>query len=168
MPRPTNKPDLITAADQGYQKLMRFVEALTPTQKEATFNFEDRDRNLRDVLAHLVEWHHMMSRWYTEGMAGTKPKIPGEGYTWQTLPALNRVIWEQAQTISLAQATADLASTHSDMMVLINAHSDEELFTKKLYSWTGTTSLSAYLISSTSSHYDWALTKLKKAVKTWL
>lgn len=30
-----------------------------------------------------------------------------------------------------------------------------ELFTKRLYSWTGSTSLGAYLVSSTSSHYDW-------------
>ena len=167
MPRPTNKADLVTAAQNGYDKLITFIDALPTHQLEAEFAFEDRDRNLRDVLAHLVEWHHMMQRWYGEGMANTQPKIPAEGYTWQTLPALNRRIWEQAQAISLDEARANLATTHEAMMGLITAHSDEELFTKKRYKWTGTTSLAAYLISSTSSHYDWALTKLKKAVKSW-
>ena len=44
---------------------------------------------------------------------------------------------------------------------IIGKHSDEELFTKKKYQWTGTTSLGAYLIGSTSSHYDWALKTIK-------
>ena len=167
MPRPTTKEELSTAAEIGYNKLEAFIQALTPEQREAEFAFDDRDRRVRDVLVHLVEWHHMMSRWYTEGMAGTKPKIPAEGYTWQTIPALNRVFWEQAQQIPLAQAQASLATTHNEMMELIKAHSNDELFTKKLYPWTGTTSLGAYLISATSSHYDWALTKLKKALKSW-
>ena len=51
-------------------------------------------------------------------------------------------------------------------MALVRAHDDEELFAKRRYPWTGSTSLGAYLVSSTSSHYDWALTKLRKARKT--
>ena len=54
------------------------------------------------------------------------------------------------------------------MVSLIEKHTDDELFTKKKYEWTGTTSLGAYLISATSSHYDWGLKTvkpLKKLVK---
>lgn len=49
---------------------------------------------------------------------------------------------------------------------LIETHSDEELFEKKKYQWTGTTSLGAYLISATSSHYDWAYKLIRKAAKS--
>ncbi len=48
---------------------------------------------------------------------------------------------------------------------LIEKHSDVELFEKKRYKWTGTTSLGAYLISSTSSHYDWAIKLIKRSMK---
>ncbi|MEM7107806.1 MAG: ClbS/DfsB family four-helix bundle protein [Bacteroidota bacterium] len=48
---------------------------------------------------------------------------------------------------------------------MIEEHSEEELFEKKRYKWTGTTSLAAYLISATSSHYDWALKLMKKCFK---
>jgi hypothetical protein len=48
---------------------------------------------------------------------------------------------------------------------LICQHSDQELFEKKKYAWTGTTSLGAYLISATSSHYDWATKLIKRAKK---
>jgi hypothetical protein len=40
-------------------------------------------------------------------------------------------------------------------------HTDDELFSKKKYPLTGTTSLGAYFISSTSSHYDWGLKTIK-------
>ena len=39
--------------------------------------------------------------------------------------------------------------------------SNDELFTKGIYKWTRGTSLGSYFVSSTSSHYDWALKKLK-------
>jgi hypothetical protein len=58
--------------------------------------------------------------------------------------------------------------SHKDVMALIEKHNDEELFTKKKYQWTGTRSLGAYLVSATSSHYDWGvktIKPLKKLVK---
>ncbi|MDR1033746.1 MAG: ClbS/DfsB family four-helix bundle protein [Bifidobacteriaceae bacterium] len=50
-------------------------------------------------------------------------------------------------------------------MSIIQKHTDDELFTKKHYKWTGTTSLAAYLISATSSHYDWGWKCVRKAGK---
>jgi hypothetical protein len=44
--------------------------------------------------------------------------------------------------------------------------SDEELFEKKHFSWTGTTSVGAYCISAGPSHYDWAMKKIKQYNKT--
>ena len=51
------------------------------------------------------------------------------------------------------------------MTDLIKRHNDEELFVKKRYAWTGTTTLGSYFISATSSHYDWALKLITKAYK---
>lgn len=89
-------------------------------------------------------------------MAGQKPVIPGEGVTWQTLPIQNRRIYERYQGTSLPDALVLLLASHDLVMKLVEQHSDEDVFTKKKYAWTGTTSLGAYLISATSSHYDWA------------
>lgn len=52
------------------------------------------------------------------------------------------------------------------MSDLIERFSDTELFNKKHFVWTGTTSLGSYCVSVTSSHYDWALAKLRKHRKT--
>ncbi|MDR0849196.1 MAG: ClbS/DfsB family four-helix bundle protein [Propionibacteriaceae bacterium] len=165
MSRPTTRQQLLDAAASGYDDLMTMAASLPDDVKEGPFSFEDRDRNLRDVLVHLTKWHDMMLRWYADGMSGTKPVMPAPGYTWKTTAALNAVIWENAQDVPLAQAIADLAQSHQQVLALIEGHTDEELFTKKYYPWTGTTSLGSYLVSSTSSHYDWAITKLRKAVR---
>ena len=166
MARPTIKKDLLAQSEENYQKLITLIDSLTPEQQEAAFPFEDRDKNIRDVLIHLHEWHNMMDRWYTVGMSGEKPAIPAPGYTFKTTPELNQKIWESYQQTPLNEAKQLLEKSHRRMMAIIDQHSNEELFTKKYYKWTGTTSLGAYLVSSTSSHYDWALKKTRKFKKS--
>ncbi|MHC5215303.1 ClbS/DfsB family four-helix bundle protein [Enterococcus sp. LJL128] len=166
MARPTTKDSLLTQSKEEYQKLRSLVDTMTPEQQEQSFSFEDRDKNIRDVLIHLHEWHNMMERWYTEGMDGEKPAIPAPGYTFKTTPELNQKIWEAYQQTPLSEAKALLDKSSDRMLEIIEHHTNEELFTKKYYKWTNTTSLGAYLISSTSSHYDWAIKKIRKHKKT--
>lgn len=166
MPRPTNRSDLLEASSTGYAKLIDLVASLDPEHAEAEFPFEDRDRNVRDVLAHLHQWHVMLLGWYRVGMDGGKPALPAQGYTWQTLPALNRTIREKFQNVPLDEVQLLLHGSHAEVQGLIALQTDPELFEKRRYHWTGTTSLGAYLVSSTSSHYDWAFRKLRRYTRT--
>lgn len=36
---------------------------------------------------------------------------------------------------------------------------------KNIFDWTGTTTFGSYCVSATSSHYDWAMKKLKAHIK---
>jgi hypothetical protein len=83
-----------------------------------------------------------------------KPAIPAEGYTWINYTGLNHEIYNKYKGTELKRAIIIFKKSHKDVMTLIEKHNDEELFTKKKYTWTGTTSLGAFLLSSTSSHYD--------------
>jgi hypothetical protein len=58
-----------------------------------------------------------------------------------------------------------LKESHRAVIALIDAFSDEELFTKKRFSWTGGTTLGSYCFSATSSNYDWAMKKIKAQIK---
>ncbi|AXI08353.1 ClbS/DfsB family four-helix bundle protein [Oceanobacillus sp. 143] len=165
MPRPKTKSELIAVNDEKFTELMALVNSIPANHLESEFPFEDRDRNIRDVLTHLHEWHLMMEKWYTEGMAGEKPIMPAPGYTWRTLPDLNKVIWKKYQETSLTNAIKKLNESHLRMMELINKHDNDELFTKKYYRWTKTTSLGTYFIANTSSHYEWAMKKIKRFKK---
>lgn len=98
-------------------------------------------------------------------MSDEKPHIPAKGYTWKTTPELNQSILEKYQNTPLEDAKVNFQSSYEEIRNLISKHSDAELFEKKRYKWTGTTSLGAYLISATSSHYKWAEKLIKKAKK---
>ena len=43
----------------------------------------------------------------------------------------------------------------------IEKFTNEELFQKNVYDWVGGSTLGSYFVSVTSSHYDWAMKKLK-------
>jgi hypothetical protein len=168
MPRPTNKNELIKLSEENFNKLLGFIGELPENIKNGIYKndeLNDRDKTVADVICHLHEWHLMMENWYKIGMAGKKPAIPAEGYTFQTLPKLNRKIWEQYKGTELKKAIAMFKKSHKDIMALIEKHNDDELFMKKKYQWTGTTSLGSYFISSTSSHYDWGLKTIKPLKK---
>jgi len=168
MPRPESKADLLALSESNLKKLLSFIDSLPEDFRGRSFEnneLNDRDKTLADVLCHLHEWHNLVLGWYQVGLTGKKPAIPGEGITWQTLPVLNRRINNQYAGTSLPAALELLRKSHAALMDLVGSHSDEELFTKKKYAWTGTTSLGAYCISATSSHYDWALKTIKPLKK---
>jgi hypothetical protein len=70
MPRPGNKPDLIKAANEQFEKMWTMIDSMTEEEQLAPFTFEltksmkeahwTRDKNLRDVLVHLYEWHQLL------------------------------------------------------------------------------------------------------------
>jgi hypothetical protein len=168
MPRPTNKKELLELSELNFNKLLEFIDNLPDEIKNGVYKkdeLNDRDKTISDVICHLHEWHLMMENWYKVGMSGKKPAIPAEGVTWQTLPVLNRRIYEKYSGTELKKAIAMLKKSHKDITALIEKHTDSELFTKKKYEWTGTTSLGAYLISASSSHYDWGLKTIKPLKK---
>lgn len=165
MPRPQNKKDLLDLSKNNYNALIDYVENLDPEIRLSNFKKGSLNRSIKDVLAHLHHWHLLLLQWYKVGMAGTKPNMPSEGYTWSMLPKLNLEIREKYQNWNLLQALKFLDESHAKVQGIISTHSNEELFTKKKYHWTGFTSLGAYLISNTSSHYAWALKLIKKQLK---
>ena len=163
MARPTDKTTLLKQSAATFEELMNLIDKLPDVDRlfpEGTMN-----RNVRDVLMHLHDWHQLFLNWYVVGMDGEKPIMPAVGYGWGDTPALNKAFWEASQAVSFTEAKSLLQRSHAELQGIIERHSEEELFTKKYYPWTGSTSLASYLISATSSHYEWALRLIKKGQK---
>lgn len=166
MARATNKEELITSAETNFNKLFELINSLNKAQQIESFTFEDRDKNCRDVLIHLYEWHMLLLNWIKANTNGdAKPFLP-EPYTWKTYPDMNIKIWKKHQNTSLDDSFILLKQSHKEVITTIESFSNEELFTKKYFPWTGTTNLGSYCISATSSHYDWAIKKIKKHIKS--
>lgn len=175
MARPTSKTDLMAAAQTGFEKLMDTVDSFTAKEHAVPFCFVpkekykaahwERDRNLRDVLVHLYEWHQLLLNWIKANTSGDeRPFLPAP-YNWKTYGEMNLVFWEKHQDTPLEQAEAMLRESHRQVLAVIASFSNEMLFSKGLLTWTGTTTLGSYCVSATSSHYDWANQKLKTHIK---
>ncbi|MDR0431611.1 MAG: ClbS/DfsB family four-helix bundle protein [Tannerellaceae bacterium] len=165
MARPTTKEQLIQAAEENFRKLFALINSMTEEEQEKMFSFEDRDRNIRDVLVHLYEWHQLLLNWVNTNKSGNKTNFLPDPYNWKTYPQMNIGFRMKHQSTPLKESVAMLQKSHSDVIEMIGTFSNEELFTNKYYTWTGTTSVGSYCVSATSSHYDWAMKKIKKHKK---
>ncbi len=171
MARPTTKKDLIEASNGNFEKLWDLIEKLSEKELSTEFDFSGnpklteahwkRDKNVRDILIHLYEWHQLFITWVQKNQSGEKADFLPSPYTFKTIADMNVGFWEKHQKTSYEEAVSLLKESHGEVMKLVESFSDEELFTKKHFSWTGSTSLGSYGISATSSHYDWAMKKLK-------
>lgn len=169
MGRPTSKTDLINAATEEYQKLNDFIASMSETECNTPFQFDEtkkeahwkRDKNLRDILIHLYEWHQLLLQWVASNQKGEERPFLPEPYNWRTYGAMNILLWEKHQKTSLEKAQKQLEQSHQEVMQLAETFSNEELFTKGVFPWTGNNALGSYFVSTLSSHYQWAIKKLK-------
>lgn len=171
MARPQTKNDLLEAAEVNYDKLLKLIDSMTEKELATEFDFSSdvkkmeahwkRDRNVRDLLIHLYEWHNLMLEWITNNQAGKNKPFLMEGYNWKTYGDMNHLFWKRNQTISYDIALKQFKESHGKIMDAIQGMSNDELFQKNVYDWVGGSTIGSYFISVTSSHYDWAMKKIK-------
>ena len=73
MPRPKTKEELMQASKENYEKLNLSISQFSEDELQIPFVFFrdqkkreahwKRDKNLRDVLIHLYEWHQLLLTW---------------------------------------------------------------------------------------------------------
>ena len=87
MPRPATKAALISAANEQLAKMLTLIDSMSDLEQNAAFDFGDisdkkeahwaRDKNLRDVLIHLYEWHQLLLVWVAANQEGeARPFLP--------------------------------------------------------------------------------------------
>ena len=122
MPKPKTKTELLDAAEAQYAKLDSLIEGMSSDDQHTHFDPSitqigkeahwARDKNLRDVLAHLHEWQRMLLDFVDANLHGQpRPFLPFP-HTWRTTPTLNQEIWTQYQGTELEAIRENLADSH--------------------------------------------------------
>lgn len=171
MGRPTTKSDLISASAEKYDEMNALIASLTEEELSTPFDFSrdvrkkeahwGRDKNVRDILVHLYEWHQLLLGWVRANRQGEDRKFLPGAFNWRTYGAMNVEFWKKHQNTTLEEAKKMLSKSHQEVMELAETFTNEELFSRDHYSWVGGSTLGSYFVSSTSSHYQWAIKKLK-------
>lgn len=171
MARPTSKADLLSAATERFEELNALINGLSGQELNTPFDFSQdakkkeahwrRDRNLRDVLVHLYEWHQLLLLWVDANLAGeARPFLPAP-YNWASYGGMNQGFFDKHQQTPLKEADQLYRQSHADVLRLAERFTDAQLFEKNAFPWVGGSTLGAYFVSATASHYDWAIKKLK-------
>lgn len=171
MARPTTKSDLIRESSNKYAQLLSLIDGLSDKERKTPFDFSNdpgkkeahwsRDRNLRDVLIHLYEWHRLLIDWVNDNQEGKNSPFLPVPYNWKTYGQMNIAFFDRHQDTPLNKARELLSNSHQQAMTLIESLNADLLFLPKAYPWTGTSTLGSYCTSATASHYEWAIKKLK-------
>lgn len=159
MPRPTTRDELLTAATHEFDRLWQAVDAVSAADRLRPGACDSW--SVKDLLAHLDAWHELFLGWEAEGAAGGTPAMPTPGLSWKDTPILNARIHARTVDDPWDAVVARLRDSHARVLAVVAAYGDD-LFVKRARPWTGSTSVGAYAVSATSSHYAWA-TKLIRA-----
>lgn len=119
--------------------------------------------DVRDLVAHLAEWHTMLLGWHAGGEAGRMPEMPAPGYRWNETPRLNRDIQAKHADRDPAVVRQDFDRTFRDVLELVEELSEERLLEPGHFRWTGKNALVTYVGANTASHYRFA----RKVLKRW-
>lgn len=163
MSRPTTRAELLERISSDYQALRSVVETVPVNSRETPGACEQW--SVKDLLAHLDAWHELFLTWEDSGRRGEAPEMPAPGMTWKQTPELNEAIWQRTRHDSWSDVTSRLDDSHARVLDVVDAYSDDDLFTKKRYPWTGSTSVGSYAVSATTSHYDWARKQVRAFVR---
>lgn len=171
MGRAATKAELIQSAEKNYGEMNALISSLTEKELGTAFDFAkmksktqahwQRDKNLRDVLVHLYEWHRLLLDWIAANQRGENRPILPAPYNWKTYGDMNREFWKKHQNTTLEEAREMLEQSHREVMALAETFTEGELFEKGVFPWVGGSTLGSYFVSNTASHYDWAIKKLK-------
>ena len=158
MGRPTTKADLLTAAIDCYNQMNTLISSLSEKELLTAFDFSKdknkkeahwaRDKDLRDILIHLYEWHQLLLHWVSSNQSGDEQPFIPRPYNWKTYGKLNEVFWKKHQNTSLEEAKELLEASHEEVLHLAETFSNEELFSKGVYNWVGGSTLGSYFVSN--------------------
>jgi hypothetical protein len=165
MRRFKTKNALILASEKTFSNLMELIEGQSLENQNRLFLFDYRDKNYRDILAHLHEWHIMLFGYLDFSINQKKePDVPKKGYTWKEMDLLNIEIWKSYQNISLEEIKNRIVSSHVELLHIILGLSDEQLFERNYFKWAPLT-LADFIDHCAAHHYEWAIELVNKQLK---
>ena len=163
MARPVDRSELLERIDADFERLLAEVDVVPPEHRHRPGACDEW--SVTDLLAHLDAWHRMFLEWERVGRTGEIPEMPAPGYGWGDTPALNDEIWRRHRGEEHGDVRERLEASHAEVREVVASYGDEDLFAKRRYRWTGTTSVGSYAVSATTSHYDWARRLIRRHLR---
>ena len=121
--------------------------------------------SVKDILAHLVAWERLFLNWYSTGLQGCPPTTKPAGMSQNRIDTLNQQIYRMNRLRSLEEILADFEASYQEIVKVVEAIPEEDMFVQGRFKWTGKLTLADYIAGNTCNHYAWAKSQIRKRVK---
>nr|WP_086938764.1 ClbS/DfsB family four-helix bundle protein [Thaumasiovibrio occultus] len=137
---PQNKQQLVDAITQSFEKLRADYQSAPESLSRISGvegNVKDTQISLCDTLAYLIGWGQLVLKWHQRRAAGLAVDFPDTGFKWNQLGELATHFHHTYQAWSYADLLVEWERTITQILALISALSDEELYHQPWYEkWT--------------------------------
>lgn len=158
MPKQTSKAQLLTDIATDRRRLEKNLAGLS--EDEMLQAGVTGVWSVKDILAHLAAWEKLFLGWYSAGMSGGAVETTPVGMCQTAMDSINERIFAQNKDRSLQDVLAEFHASFRQVMKVIEAIPEEDMFTKGRFAWTGKLLLADYIAGNTCSHYAWAKTQI--------
>ena len=120
--------------------------------------------NVKDLLAHIVDWEQRMIQWIDESLTGIVPQRPAQDMTWDDLDRLNEQTYLANKDRALDEVMSASKESYSRSLDLIQNLTDEDLFDGARFAWREGDPLWHMVAANTWWHYK----EHREQVEAWL
>jgi hypothetical protein len=160
MPEPADKATLL---DEIRTQFAALEEILAPLDKaRMTTEGVIPDWSIKDMLAHIASWHHRLLVWLHAALRNEEPSISGPNSV-EEMDALNAQFYLENKSRSLTEVLTDLRTTHQQILDIIQAMPEEELFKPGRFAWAEGEPLWRVIAGDTYEHYQ----EHQKQIQEW-
>ena len=118
--------------------------------------------SVKDILAHLMAWEQLFLSWYETGLQGKVADTAPVGMNAKAIDALNQQVFIRYRLCSLEEVLEKFQYSYHQIMAIVQAIPEEDLFITGRCEWTGKLTLADYVTGNTCNHYRWAKDKIRQ------
>ncbi|WP_219952620.1 ClbS/DfsB family four-helix bundle protein [Dickeya zeae] len=162
---PQTKPELLSAIDKNFNKLINYLNAIPPeltSDKTMDGHAQGTKISVCDLVSYLLGWNTLVVKWITHDATGQPVDFPETGYSWNQLGLLAQKFYIDYKELNYHLLISHLQSAKDEIVELINQRTDEDLYGKP---WYGKWTMGRMISLNTSSPYANANGRLRKWAK---
>ena len=163
--RVRSKEHLLETINDTWRDLWSLIDEIDASQCELrTQNDGVESWSVKDIIAHLHGWHLLLLKW-TKAKPDVEIEMPAEGFKWNQTAELNQLILEKWKGVAFRSVCRRLKLSHNRVVQFVSGLSETQLLNAGSFSWTKRLPISSYIAPNTTSHYKWAIKKIKRLQK---
>ncbi|HEV2580089.1 MAG TPA: ClbS/DfsB family four-helix bundle protein [Ktedonobacteraceae bacterium] len=158
-----NKPELLASMESSFNEMEQALSPLSETQW--TTPGANGDWSVKDIVAHLTAWQHVMLR---RLHAAARHETPARELQTEEkdIDDMNQRFYVENRDRPTPVVYDDFRASYHDIVAQIQSLPDADLFEVGRFDWTQESALWQYVAGDTFEHYDEHLPSIRDWVAT--